>query len=580
MPPAPLNLGNTAHPLSQHYHPANSSPNEDASPPPDSRFILTANDSESNLVSSDSEDFKGRVHASPGGLPTFYQSDSRDRIAIVESTPKRQVLKGPQDWRRHLEGWKLVLLDSWLNLLLLMIPIAWTIRLVMEEAYGLIFSSCILALIPLVRLHDLTIAQLALRVGGSKTGLLSASMVSALRKCELRVVQSSLVGSILSKLPATQVHSSLLSISVGVLILPAAYHFALSAGEGETADLQKRDILRMSHGVSVVLVTIYIAYLAFQLWSHTHLYHDKHNPKSSRLPATQNISAEKAAAYLSARSKSTFQSCKNFGDLDSIRNSGSNSKKLTPPRRPFVSSIYTNGSRLRHSSTTIVSSPELESRYDPAHKYQHIETQAELPGTMRLLHSDDGRIDGLPRRMSREETIDVTSSPIPSPTSTVTYTEFGEMERTSASSGGGGDEETIGKLKSKEPQLSWFLTVLSLLTVTAAVTVTADWLVESMDGISTTISKDISVAVGSTIQTALFVIPFMVLLGWAINKPLTLLMDPFESLVLYLSVQTLGYVLADGKSNWLEGFILVGEFLVHITSPVLMLIERNFESPL
>ncbi|RXW21273.1 hypothetical protein EST38_g4586 [Candolleomyces aberdarensis] len=615
MPPAPLNLSNTAHPLSQHYHPANSSPNEDASPPPDSRFVLTTNDSESNLVSSDSEDFKGRVHASPGGLPTFYQSDSRDRITIVENTPKRQVLKGSQDWRRHLEGWKLVLLDSWLNLLLLMIPIAWTIRLVMEEAYGLIFSSCILALIPLVRLHDLTIAQLALRVGGSKTGLLNASMVSALRKCELRVVQSSLVGSILSKIllilglsffagglrwseqgfnpTATQVHSSLLSISVGVLILPAAYHFALSAGEGEAADLQKRDILRMSHGVSVVLVTIYIAYLAFQLWSHTHLYHDKHNPKSSRLPATQNISAEKAAAYLSARSKSTFQSCKNFGDFDSIRNSGSNSKKLTPPRRPFVSSIYTNGSRLRHSSTTIVSSPEIESRYDPAHKYQQIETRAEIPGTMRLLHSDDGRIDGLPRRMSREETIDVTSSPIPSPTSTVAYTEFGEVERTSASSSGGGDDETIGKPKSKEPQLSWFLTVLLLLTVTAAVTVTADWLVESMDGISTTISKEwvalillpavssvaecitavrrsvrdelplsISVAVGSTIQTALFVIPFMVLLGWAINKPLTLLMDPFESLVLYLSVQTLGYVLADGKSNWLEGFILVALYSI------------------
>ncbi|KAJ2914060.1 hypothetical protein MD484_g6351, partial [Candolleomyces efflorescens] len=72
----------------------------------------------------------------------------------------------------------------------------------------------------------------------------------------------------------------------------------------------------------------------------------------------------------------------------------------------------------------------------------------------------------------------------------------------------------------------------------------------------------VSVAVGSTIQTALFVIPFMVLLGWVINKPLTLLMDPFESLVLYLSVQTLGYVLADGKSNWLEGFILMSLYII------------------
>jgi Ca2+:H+ antiporter len=211
------------------------------------------------------------------------------------------------------------------------------------------------------------------------------------------------------------------------------------------------------------ILTVYISYLAFQLWSHTYLYHDKHNPKSSRLPATQNISAEKAAAYLSARSKSTFQSCKNFGDLDSIRSFGRNSKKLTPPRRPFVSSIYTNGSRLRQSSTATVSSPDPEHRYDPTHKYQHIEAQSETPGTIRFKHSDDTRIDGLPRRMSREETVDITSSPMPSPTSTVTYTEFGEMEQTSTS----GDDETIGKPNSKEPQLSWCLTALSLLIVTA-----------------------------------------------------------------------------------------------------------------
>ncbi|KAJ3547815.1 hypothetical protein NMY22_g1507 [Coprinellus aureogranulatus] len=145
----------------------------------------------------------------------------------------------------------------------------------------------------------------------------------------------------------------------------------------------------------------------------------------------------------------------------------------------------------------------------------------------------------------------------------------------------------------KEPELSWFLTIVVMLSVTAAVSITADWLVESMDGISSTISKEwialillpavssiaecitsvrvsvkdelslsVSVAIGSTIQTALLVVPLMVILGWVINKPLTLLMDPFESLVLYLSVQTTSYVLADGKSNWLEGVILIGEAVV------------------
>ena len=60
----------------------------------------------------------------------------------------------------------------------------------------------------------------------------------------------------------------------------------------------------------------------------------------------------------------------------------------------------------------------------------------------------------------------------------------------------------------KEPDLSWFLTVVLMLAVTAvslakvyilrsraltqaqAVSITADWLVESMDGISSTISKE------------------------------------------------------------------------------------------
>lgn len=40
-----------------------------------------------------------------------------------------------------------------------------------------------------------------------------------------------------------------------------------------------------------------------------------------------------------------------------------------------------------------------------------------------------------------------------------------------------------------------------------------------------------SVAVGSSIQIALFVIPFMVTLGWILGKPLSLLFDPFESIV-------------------------------------------------
>ena len=41
----------------------------------------------------------------------------------------------------------------------------------------------------------------------------------------------------------------------------------------------------------------------------------------------------------------------------------------------------------------------------------------------------------------------------------------------------------------------------------------------------------ITVAVGSSIQIALFVIPFLILLGWIIGQPLSLCTSPFLSLV-------------------------------------------------
>ncbi len=58
---------------------------------------------------------------------------------------------------------------------------------------------------------------------------------------------------------ATQIHSSLLSISVGAVLLPAAFHFALTYSKEDGADdisttlqEQKQDILRMSHGVGTL----------------------------------------------------------------------------------------------------------------------------------------------------------------------------------------------------------------------------------------------------------------------------------------------------------------------------------------
>ena len=70
-----------------------------------------------------------------------------------------------------------------------------------------------------------------------------------------------------------------------------------------------------------------------------------------------------------------------------------------------------------------------------------------------------------------------------------------------------------------------------------------------------------SVAIGSCIQIALFVIPVLVLVAWGMGKPLTLLFDPLETLVLFFSVILVKFSVEDGKAHWMSGVVLVGEYV-------------------
>eukprot|EP00889_Picochlorum_renovo_P000971 jgi/Picre1/28001/NNA_000962.t1 len=67
----------------------------------------------------------------------------------------------------------------------------------------------------------------------------------------------------------------------------------------------------------------------------------------------------------------------------------------------------------------------------------------------------------------------------------------------------------------------------------------------------------ISIAVGSSIQIAVFVLPVTVLVGWVIGRPFTLNFDPFAVTILTLSVVLAYFVTSDGKSNWLLGLQLI-----------------------
>lgn len=127
-------------------------------------------------------------------------------------------------------------------------------------------------------------------------------------------MQSSLIGSILSNLllvcgmsfflggtrfaeqqfqaTSSQLNSSLLLMSVISVLIPAAFHFTInSANNGSTEEIltdnqEKADILAMSHGLAIILLLLYIAYLVFQLFTHADLYADEDGPtKSTTYPA-------------------------------------------------------------------------------------------------------------------------------------------------------------------------------------------------------------------------------------------------------------------------------------------------------
>lgn len=65
------------------------------------------------------------------------------------------------------------------------------------------------------------------------------------------------------------------------------------------------------------------------------------------------------------------------------------------------------------------------------------------------------------------------------------------------------------------------------------------------------------VAVGSATQISLFVTPLIVLVGWAVDRPLTLNFPPFEICLFILSVFVVFIVVSNSKSNWLEGSMLI-----------------------
>lgn len=446
-------------------------------------------------------------NAPPLNRASASQANIPNRLAGLLEPNK--PLKPPPTYKTSLYN---IATYSYLNILLVFVPVVFGVHF-SGAGDTATFCCAFGAIIPLAALLGFATEELALRVGHALGGLLNATLgntveliiaILALVKGELRVVQSAMIGSILSNcllvlgccffaggirfheqiytIRSAQLNTSMLSISALVIVIPAAYHLAVSELGSAQAATSESDILKLSRGVSFILLFVYAAYLFFQLWTHSYLY--------------------TAASVQVKRSR---------------RATVTDDGEPQPP-----------------TDTTVLRIPSWHS------------------------HSSD-------------DSDAASTTP-------------------SSASSDSSDEDGV-----EHPKLKIQAAILLILAVTALTGVIAEYLVSSIDGLtrSGNISREfvalillplvgnaaehvtavvvsvkdkldlsLAVAVGSSIQISLFVIPVLVLLGWAIGQPLDLQFGTLETITLFVSICFVNQAISDGKSNWLEGLSLIFAYLV------------------
>lgn len=239
-----------------------------------------------------------------------------------------------------------VLTSSWINILLVFVPVGIASHFV-GMSQGIIFAMNAIAIVPLAGLLSHATESVSKRLGDTIGALMNVTFgnaveliifIIALVKNEIRIVQASLLGSILSNLllilgmcmvlgglrfreqiynsTVTQMSACLLSLSVISLLLPTAFH--ASFNDTTKADSQ---VLKVSRGTSVILLLIYILYLLFQLNSHAYLYEStpQHVIDRESVPGP-------AAHYF--ESSSSSESDSSSSDSDSSGHSYSTARRI------------------------------------------------------------------------------------------------------------------------------------------------------------------------------------------------------------------------------------------------------------
>lgn len=72
----------------------------------------------------------------------------------------------------------------------------------------------------------------------------------------------------------------------------------------------------------------------------------------------------------------------------------------------------------------------------------------------------------------------------------------------------------------------------------------------------------IEIAVGSSIQIALFVAPLLILSSFILGNPMIYVYDMFEVVAILAAIGLSLFIFQDGRTNWLEGVVLLGCYVL------------------
>ncbi|KAK4165128.1 Sodium/calcium exchanger protein-domain-containing protein [Cladorrhinum sp. PSN259] len=450
------------------------------------RLSPTAEDATSGAINDEA----------PKKSPRFFKSFNFKFYKHV--TPKE-----PYTWRNQLKN---TIGNSWINLLLLAVPVGFVVNYIQSINRIAVFVINFVAIVPLAAMLGFATEEIALRTGETLGGLLNATFgnavelivaIIALIKDEIVIVKTSLIGSILSNLllvmgmcfffggvnrqeqffntTVAQTAASLLALAVAGVIVPTVFDIASPA--------PKEDVAKLSRGTSVILLIVYVAYLVFQLKTHSGVFAEESRKVQAKPFNLRNNLPHHAVATGFVAPAGLMGG---FGLSNATREE---SEKL---RDVLTSPPQGDGS-------------EEDEREDPQLHFA-VALGVLAMSTVLIGFCAEFMVDGI----------------------------------SAVTDGGKVSAEFVG--------LILLPIVGNAAEHATAVTVAIK---DKMD-------LAIGVAVGSSMQVALLIIPLLVIIGWGMDKPdMGLSFDPFQVAVLFVAVLLVNYLIADGKSHWLEGMLLM-----------------------